>query len=190
MANTNQRAKRYRARNVRGKSKQAIGPIGAVMRTTAVLLDAVDNSALRKRILATANKDMGFYWINNYLYLRFNNYAEKKLGYKKSQHKKRAKNKVVSSAKGEKFNSKSPLVRTGRTAATAVRSANAHGTPKNVRVSFSQYGPMRKRDRDVLMRVPPSEVADMAKHYEKTFASIVNGEQAKPPRKKRGKRAQ
>lgn len=189
MANTNQRAKRYRARAVVGKSKQAIGPIGASMKMSSVLMDAITSTRLRNRILKEANRDMGFFWINNFLPLRFTDYAERTLGYKKSKSKKAKKSKVVRSAKGEKFNQKSPLVATGLLAKTAVLSANAHGTPKNVRVSFNQNHALQRQHRNVLQTVPTSEIRDMGKHYEEAFAAIISGEQAKSPRKRRSKRA-
>ncbi len=180
MAGNTQRPRQIRARAVTlGKNKS--GPIGYTLTGQGVGMAVLKNKAAQNRVMKVAFKDMGDFWINNFLPLRFSLYAEQKLLYKRSSRKKNTKAKTIFSFRGQSFNARDPLVRTGKLVGSALRTANSKGTPKGARVTFTIPHALRKKELVVLKEVPGSEVNAMAKRMEETLPGLINEERVRPP---------
>lgn len=169
---------RGRARKI---AKGNIGLIGYVMQSNSPLLAVLKSNAARNRLKKTVNKDAGDYWINSWLPLRFSLYAEKNLGYKRSASKKRKSSKSIFSFRGKSFKSNDPLVNTGKTVGTALRTAASKGTPKGTNIRFKLARHLSKENTDVLTQVPAHEIAAIAKRMEETYTHLLNGELSTPP---------
>ncbi len=183
MAGDTQRPRAIRARAVT-LGKNTKGPIGYTLEGKGVLMSMLKNKTAQNRVTKVAFKDMGDFWINNFLPLRFSLYAEQKLLYKRSASKKRMKSRTIFSFRGDTFNARDPLVRTGKLVGTALRTANSKGTPKGARVTFRTPHADASKVNVTLKEVPESEVAALAKRMEETLPGLINEEAIRPPTKR------
>jgi len=183
MAGNTQRPRQIRARAVT-LGKDTSGPIGYTIEGHGVLMSMLKNNAARNRVMKAAFKDMGDFWINVFLPLRFSLYAEQKLLYRRSASKKRRKSKTIFSYRGQSFKFNDPLVNTGELVGTALRSAKSKGKPKGALVTFTMAHALRKEHVAVLKEVPGSEINAIAARMEETLPGLINEEQIRPPTKR------
>ena len=188
MAGRKSRVKRVRGRVVKvanGKN----GLIGWAITSNEPLL-SMAKPAFRNKVMRSVWQDAGDFWINNFLPLRFSMYAETRLGYKRSNRKKKVKGKTVASIDGQRFTSREPLVHFGSLVRIALKSAHSIGRPKGATIRFSLAHKLSGSNSAVLKRVPATEIKAIADHTDKVFTALMADKLAESPkRKRRSKRA-